>query len=57
MSRKFLGSNPIRVRWDFSALAESYPELGVFGSNGKAGTTAELHPLHACVFKSVALIT
>ena len=39
VGRKVWGSNPIRVMWDFSALAGSYPELGVYGPSGKAGTT------------------
>ena len=29
VGQKVLGSNPIRVMWDFSALAGSYPVQGV----------------------------
>ena len=56
--RKVWGSNPIRVKWDFSALAGSYPELGVLWAQWEGWNhTAELHPLHGCVFEGVALIT
>ena len=52
-----VGSNPIRVMWDFSALAGSYPELGVLWAQWEVWNhTAELHPLHGCVFEGVALI-
>ena len=55
---KVWGSNPIRVMWDFSALAGSYPELGVLWVQWEGWNhTAELHPLHGCVFEGVALIT
>ena len=55
---KVWGSNPIRVMWDFSALAGSYPELGVLWAQWEGWNhTAELHPLHGCVFEGVALIT
>ena len=51
-------ANPIRVMWDFSALAGSYPELGVLWAQWEGWNhTAELHPLHGCVFEGVALIT
>ena len=56
--RKILDSNPIRVMWDFSALAGSCPELGVLQAQWEGWNhTAELHTLHGCVFESVALIT
>ena len=57
--QKVLGSNPIRVMWDFSALTSSYPEPGVPWAQQEGWDhTAELHPLHRCVFiKGVALIT
>ena len=46
------------VMWDFSALAGSYPELGVLWAQWEGwNNTAELHPLHGCVFDGVALIT
>ena len=46
------------VMWDFSALAGSYPELGVLWAQWEGWNhTAELHPLHGCVFEGVALIT
>ena len=58
VGRKVWGSNPIRVMWDFSALAGSYPELGVLWAQWEGWNhTAELHPLHGCVFEGVALIT
>ena len=42
------------VMWDFSALAGSYPELGVLWVQWEGWDhTAELHPLHARVFESV----
>ena len=57
VGRKAWGSNPIRVMWDFSALAGSYPELGVLWAQWEGWNhTAELHPLHGCVFEGVALI-
>ena len=57
VGRKVWGSNPIRVMWDFSALAGSYPELGVLWAQWEGWNhTAELHPLHGCVFEGVALI-
>ena len=53
-----LGLNPIRVMWDFYALAGSYPELGVLWAKWEGWNhSAELHPLHGCVFGGVALIT
>ena len=57
--RKVLGSNPIRLMWpDYSALAGSYPDLGVLWAQREGRNhTAELHSLHGCVFKSVALTT
>ena len=58
VGRKVWGSNPIRVMWDFSALAGSYPELGVLWAQWEGWNhTAELHPLNGCVFEGVALIT
>ena len=52
VSRKVWGSNPIRVMWDFSALAGSYPELGVLWAQWEGWNhTAELHPLHGCVLR------
>ena len=58
VGRKVWGSNPIRVMWDFSALAGSYPELGVLWAQWEGwNDTTELHPLHGCVFEGVALIT
>ena len=58
VGRKVWGSNPIRVMWDFSALAGSYPELGVLWAQWVGWNhTAELHPLNGCVFEGVALIT
>ena len=58
LGRKVWGSNPIRVMWDFSALAGSYPELGVLWAQWEGWNhTAELHPLHGYVFEGVALIT
>ena len=58
VGRKVVGSNPIRVMWDFSVLAGSYPELGVLWAQWEGWDhTAELHPLHGCVFEGVALIT
>ena len=40
-----------------SALAGSYPELGVLWAQWEGWNhTAELHPLHGCVFEGVALI-
>ena len=43
---------------DFSALAGSYPELGVLWAQWEGWNhTAELHPLHGCVFEGVALDT
>ena len=58
VGRKVWGLNPIRVMWDFSALAGSYPELGVLWAQWEGWNhTAELHPLHGCVFEGVALIT
>ena len=58
VGRKVWGSNPIRVMWDFSALAGSYPELGVLWAQWEGWNhTAELHPIHGCVFEGVALIT
>ena len=58
VGRKVWGSNPIRVIWDFSALAGSYPELGVLWAQWEGWNhTAELHPLHGCIFEGVALIT
>ena len=58
VGRKAWGSNPIRVMWDFSALAGSYPELGVLWAQWEGWNhTAEFHPLHGCVFEGVALIT
>ena len=57
VGRKVWGSNPIRVMWDFSALAGSYPELGVLWAQWEGWNhTAELHPLNGCVFEGVALI-
>ena len=57
VGRKAWGSNPIRVMWDFSALAGSYPELGVLWAQWEGWNhTAELHPLNGCVFEGVALI-
>ena len=56
--RKVLGSSPIRVRWDVSAPTGSYPELGVLWAQWEGRNhTVELHPLHGCVFESVALTT
>ena len=56
VGRKVWSSNPIRVMWDFSALA--YPELGVLWAQWEGWNhTAELHPLHGCVFEGAALIT
>ena len=54
---KALGSNPIRVTWDFSALAGSYPELVCFGPSWKAWSTQPsfIHIMDAS--ESVALIT
>ena len=47
VGRKVWGSNPISVMWDFSALAGSYPELGVLWAQWEGWNhTAELHPLH-----------
>ena len=58
VGRKVWGSNPIRVMWGFSALAGSYPELGVLWAQWEGWNhTAELHPLNGCVFEGVALIT
>ena len=58
VGRKVWGSNPIRVMWDFSAVAGSYPELGVLWAQWEGWNhTAELHPLNGCVFEGVALIT
>ena len=58
VGRKVWGSNPIRVMWDFSALAGSYPELGVLWAQWEGWNhTAELLPLHGCIFEGVALIT
>ena len=58
VGRKVWGLNPIRVMWDFSALAGSYPELGVLWAQWEGWNhTAELHPLNGCVFEGVALIT
>ena len=58
VGRKVWGSNPIRVMWDFSALAGSYPELGVLWAQWEGWNhTAELHPLNGCVFEGVVLIT
>ena len=58
VGRKVLGSNPIRVMWDFSALVASYPELGVLWAQWEGWNhTAELQPLRGSVFQSVALIT
>ena len=34
-----LGFESIRVMWDFSPLAGSFPELGVLWAQWKAGTT------------------
>ena len=43
---------------DFSALAGSYPELGVLWEQRKGWNhTAEFHLLRGCVFESVTLIT
>ena len=57
VGRKVWGSNPIRVMWDFSALAGSYPELGVLWAQWEGWNhTAELHPLNGCVFEGVVLI-
>ena len=51
-SRKVLGSNPIKLMRDFSALAGSYPELGVLCAQWEGWNhTAELHPLHGCVLR------
>ena len=56
--QKVFGSNPIRVMRDFSALAGSYPELGVLWAQWAGwNCTAELRPLRRCVFEGVALIT
>ena len=42
----------------FLILAGFYPELGVLWAQWEGWNhTAELHPLHGCVFKGVALIT
>ena len=58
VGRKVWGSNPIRVMRDFSALASSYPELGVLRAQWEGWNhTAELHPFHGCIFEGVALIT
>ena len=58
VGRKVWGSNPIRVMWDFSGLTGSYPELGVLWAQWEGWNhTAELHPLHGCVFEGLALIT
>ena len=55
---KALGSNPMRLTWDFSALAGSYPELGVLWAQWESWNhTAKFHPLHGYIFESVALIT
>jgi len=44
--------------WDFSALAGSYTELGVLWAQWEGWNhTAELHPIHGCVFEGVALMT
>ena len=57
-SRKVLGSNPIKLMWDFSALGGSYPELGVLWAQWEGWNhAAELHPLNGYVFEGVALIT
>ena len=46
--RKVWGSNPIRVMWDFSALAGSYPELGLLWAQWEGWNhTAALHPLRS----------
>ena len=43
---KVLGLNPIRVKWEFSALTGSYPELGVQWAKWEGWDhTTELHPL------------
>ena len=39
VGRKVWGSNPIRVMWDFSALAGSYQSWECYGPSGKTGTT------------------
>ena len=58
VGRKVWGSNPIRIMGDFSALAGSYPELGLLWAQWEGWNhTAELHPLHGCVFEGVALTT
>ena len=55
---KVLGLIPIRVVWDLSAQAGSYPELGVLCALWEGRNhAAELHPLHGYIFESVALIT
>ena len=55
---KVVGSNPIRVMWDFSALTGSYPELGVLWVQWEGWDhTAELPPHCGCVFEGVNLIT
>ena len=56
-SEKIWGSNPIRVMWDFSALAGSCLELGVLWAQWEGWNhTAQLHPLHRCIFEGVSLI-
>ena len=43
---------------DVSALAGSYPDMGVLWAQWEGcNHTAEIHPLHGCVFKGVDLIT
>ena len=37
VGQKVLGSNPIRVMWDFSALAGSYPEVGEIETEERCG--------------------
>ena len=49
-----LGFESYQVMWDFSALAGSYSELGVLWAQWEDWNhTAELHPLHGCVFEQV----
>ena len=47
-----MGSNPIRIMWDFSALTSSCVEQGMLWIQW----TAELHPFHGYISEDVGQV-